>query len=104
MAFEVGAGVSAVYLPADEDFEQGGVDMAVEAEAFEDGQRLRELHAFLVWPVLGRERFEDIGNAHYPCLPAHVFAPQAFRVAFAVHPFVVTTGIFRNVFEVSRPG
>lgn len=91
------------YLALDEHFMQHRVDMSVAAKSIQYFQRIRERLSILVGPVLGGERFEDVGDAHDPGLPAHVFSLEAFGVAFAVHPFVVATGVFGDVFEVSRP-
>ena len=83
---------------------QVGVNVPPFAEFLHDAQRLRQLHPRFVGSVFGGERFEDVGNAHHARLPGHLFAREPFGIAFAVHAFMVATGIFRHLFEMGRPG
>ena len=78
--------------------------MAIFAEVLQYAQGLRKFHAAFIGPVARGQCFKDIGDAHDPRLDRHLIALQPFRVALAIHPFVVATGIFRNAFEVFWPG
>ena len=49
-------GVPAKDPALEKNFMQGGVDVAVVAEFFQYSQRLRQLHAVLVGPVLGGQK------------------------------------------------
>src|SRR5262249_28108635 len=77
-------GVGLVDLLPHENVEEIRVDVAVELEFSEYGQRLGQRLALLVGSVLRRERLEDIGDPHAPRLNRHLLALEAPRVAFTI--------------------
>src|SRR5690606_13026171 len=89
---------------AQEEFIQVRVNMVIVAHAFQDRQRLGDLHRVLVRTVLGGQRLEDIGNRHHPCRPGHLFPGQATREATAVHLLMVATGVLRHASQLARKG
>ena len=69
-----------------------------------DFDRLGKRFSFFVRAVDSGECFENVGDGHHPRQLAHVFATQAFRVAGAVHLFVVAGGNFGNLAQMFREG
>ena len=79
------------------------IDVAVVAEFVQDVECLRQGHAGLVGAVARGERFEDVGDAHHPRLPAHLLARQAARVVIAVHALMVAASVLENILQVIGP-
>src|ERR1051326_3173979 len=82
---EILFGVSQIELLPHKDIEEVGIDLAVEFECPQDRERLRQRLAFFVRPVLGSERFENVGDTHAARLHGHLGARQAAGIALAVH-------------------
>src|SRR3954468_10225512 len=96
-------GVSQIHFFADEYIEQVWIDMPVNFECPEYLQGFGQRLALLVWPVLGSERFEYVRDSHYPGRHGHSITRKSAWITLAIHALVMTTGIFRNVFQVSGP-
>src|SRR5262245_65978558 len=86
-------GILLVDLLPQEHVEEIRIDVAVQLELAEYGERLGERLALLVRPVLGGERLEDVGDPHAARLDRHLLAGEAARIALAVHALVVAAGV-----------
>ena len=98
------ARVIQIHLFAYKHIEQVGIDMPVELELSEDGQRFGQGLAYLVRPVFGGQGFEDIRDAHHPGLYRHLIPYQPARVTLAIHALVMAARVFRYVLQVFGPG
>src|SRR4051812_1351948 len=89
-------GVAAVHPAPQEAVEEIRVDVLAQVHPTEDLEGFGQGLAFLVRPVLRRERLEDVGDAHAARLYRHLLAGQALRIALAVHALVVPAGVLRH--------
>src|SRR6476469_1443830 len=64
--------VAQINLLPNEYVEQVRIDVAIELELAQNGQRFGERLALLVWTILCGQCFEDIGDAHHTCLHRHL--------------------------------